>query len=59
MIKSDALLSTLIEAAPETMLKVHRTAVARLHGATDESTIAALRGSKAHRTATSWESGVR
>lgn len=50
-VTSDALLSTLIEEAPETMLKVHRTTVSRLRGATDESTIAALRSAKAERTA--------
>ncbi len=50
-VTSDALLSTLVEEAPDTMLKVHRTTVSRLRGATDESTIAALRGAKAERTA--------
>lgn len=50
-VTADALLSTLVEEAPEAMLKVHRTAVSRLPGATDESTIAALRGAKAERTA--------
>jgi hypothetical protein len=50
-VTADALLSTLIEEAPEMMLKVHRTAVSRLPGATDTSTIAALRGAKAERTA--------
>lgn len=50
-VTADALLSTLVEEAPEAMLKVHRTAVSRLPGATDESTIAALRGARAERTA--------
>lgn len=50
-ITADALLSALVEEAPDTMLRVHRTAVSRLTGATDESTIAALRGAKAERTA--------
>jgi predicted nucleic acid-binding protein len=50
-IKPDALLSTLIEEDPDTMLKVHRTAVSRLKGATDGSTLASLRRAKAHRTA--------
>jgi hypothetical protein len=42
-VTADALLSTLVEEAPETMLKVHQTVVSRLQGATNESTIAALR----------------
>lgn len=50
-VTSDAMLCTLVEEAPETMLKVHRSAVSRLRGATDASTIAALRGAKAERTA--------
>lgn len=50
-ITADALLSTLVEETPDTMLRVHRTAVSRLSGATDESTIAALRAAKAERTA--------
>lgn len=50
-VTADALLSTLVEEAPEAMLKVHRTAVSRLAGATDESTVAALRGANAERTA--------
>lgn len=37
--------------AAEAMLKVHRMAVSRLPGATDESTIVALRGAGAGRTA--------
>lgn len=50
-VTADALLSTLVEEAPEAMLKVHRTAVSRLPGATDDSTIAALRVARAERTA--------
>lgn len=50
-ITADALLCALVEEAPDTMLRVHRTAVSRLTGATDESTLAALRGAKAERTA--------
>jgi predicted nucleic acid-binding protein len=50
-ITSDDLPSTLIEEDPTTMLLVHRTAVSRLKGATDESTVAALRRAKATRTA--------
>lgn len=42
----DELFCTLIEVVPEAMLEVHRTVVARLRGATDESTIAALRASR-------------
>jgi len=50
-VTADALFSTLVEEAPEAMLKVHRMAVSRLPGATDESTIVALRGAGAGRTA--------
>lgn len=50
-ITADDLLSTLIQESPETMLMVHRTAVSRMTGATDESTLAALRGAHAVRTA--------
>lgn len=49
-ITSAALLSTLIEEVPGTMLMVHRTAFARLRGATDESTISARGAAKAERT---------
>lgn len=51
VITSDTLLSTLIEESSETMLKVHRMAVSRFPGATDESTITALRRAKVSRTA--------
>ena len=50
-ITSDALLSKLIEEAGDSMLEVHRTVVARLPGASDESTLTALRAAKAVRTA--------
>lgn len=50
-ITSDELLGSLIEEAPSVMLRVHRTVVGRLPGATDESTIAALRAAQAHRSA--------
>lgn len=58
-ITSDALLSALIEEAPETMLRVHRTAVARLRGASDESTISALRAARCERTADLMEGLLR
>lgn len=51
LLTADALLSTLIEEAGEEMLKVHRTAVSRLRGGTDESTIVALKRARAFRTA--------
>lgn len=50
-VTSDDLLSTLIQEAPDTMLAVHRTVVDRLPGATDESTIAALRAVRARQAA--------
>ena len=59
VVKSDYLLSMLIEEAPDAMLRVHRTAVAGLRGATDASTIAALRRAKAYRTADLMEELLR
>ena len=47
----DQLLSLLVSEHPPQMLAVHRTAVASLKGATDESTIAALTKAGAARTA--------
>jgi predicted nucleic acid-binding protein len=51
LLTADALLSRLVAAHPSQMLAAHRTAVARLAGATDLSTIAALRRAKATQTA--------
>lgn len=50
----DELLAGLLRAHPEEMLRVHRTSVERLKGATDESTLAALRRAGAARRPTSW-----
>jgi len=47
----DDVLCQLIALSPETMLLVHQTSVANLKGATDESTMAALRRAGAPRTA--------
>ncbi len=58
-ITSDALLSALIEEAPETMLRVYRTVVARLRGASDESTVSALRAARCERTADLMEGLLR
>lgn len=58
-VTADALLSALVEEVPETMRKVHQMVVARLQGATDESTIAALRRAKAERTADLLETLVK
>lgn len=51
LVTSDRLLSALVGEAPEEMLGVHRAAVAGLTGATDRSTLTALRAAKASRTA--------
>lgn len=51
VLTTDALLSALVEEAPEAMLRVHRTVVSRMNGATDESTLAALRRAQAGRAA--------
>ena len=48
---ADDLLSLLVEEFEDDMLVVHRIAVSRLPGATDESTIAALRRANATKTA--------
>jgi predicted nucleic acid-binding protein len=47
----DELLAGLVESHPEDMREVHRHSVAGLRGATDESTIAALKRADAPRTA--------
>jgi len=51
LLTSDVLLARLVAAHPSQMLAAHRTAVARLTGATDSSTISALRRAKATQTA--------
>lgn len=51
LLTADALLSRLIETHPSKMLAAHQTSVASLRGATDQSTLAALRRAKATRTA--------
>lgn len=51
LLSADALLSRLVAAHPSQMLAAHRTAVARLTGATDSSTISALRRAQATQTA--------
>lgn len=51
VITPDALLSALIEEVPGVMLAVHRSVVAGLRGATDDSTIVALRAAQAPRAA--------
>lgn len=51
VVTTDALLSALIEEAPAAMVGVHRTVVSRMKGATDESTLVALRRAKAVRAA--------
>lgn len=51
LLTADALLTRLFEAYPSKMIAEHRTSVARLTGATDESTVAALRRAKAMRAA--------
>ncbi|MCB0975599.1 MAG: hypothetical protein KDB86_13755 [Actinobacteria bacterium] len=48
---ADALLTRLVSIYPSRMRKVHRTAAANLRGATDLSTIAALRSARATFTA--------
>ena len=55
----DSLLSALIEQAPDAMLNAHRMAVSRLPGASDHSTIAALKRAGAIRTAHLMESLLR
>lgn len=51
MLSADALLARLVTMHPSKLLAAHRTAVERLTGATDSSTIAALRRAKAIHTA--------
>lgn len=51
LLTADALLSRLVAMYPSRMRDAHRTAVASLTGATDRSTIAALRRAKATQTA--------
>jgi len=51
LLTADALLSRLVTMYPPRMRDAHRTAVAGLTGATDRSTIAALRRAKAAQTA--------
>lgn len=51
LLTADALLCRLVTVYPEKMRNAHRTAVASLTGATDRSTIAALRRAKATQTA--------
>jgi hypothetical protein len=48
---ADALLCRLVEERPAEMVRVHRVSVSTLAGATDESTIAALRRAAAPKTA--------
>lgn len=51
LLTADALLSRLVTMYPSRMLDAHRTTVASLTGATDRSTMAALRRAKATQTA--------
>lgn len=51
LLTADDLLARLVTAYPAKMLAVHRTSVASLKGATDESTITALHRAQATRTA--------
>ena len=51
LLTADALLSRLVTMHPSRMRDAHLTTVASLIGATDESTIAALRRAKAAQTA--------
>lgn len=51
LLTADALLSRLATLHPSKMLAAHRTTVARLTGATDRSTIAALHRAEATQTA--------
>lgn len=51
LMSSDALLSLLVAEFPDGMLAAHRLAVSRHPGATDESTLAALRRAGAANTA--------
>lgn len=51
LLTADGLLSRLATTHPSRLLAAHRTAVARLAGATDNSTVAALRRAKAIQTA--------
>lgn len=51
LLAADALLSRLVTAYPSRMRDAHRTTVASLTGATDRSTIAALRRAEATQTA--------
>lgn len=55
----DELVEMLVEERPAAMLKVHRTVVAQLPGATDESTFRALRRAGAHVAAASIERLIR
>jgi len=50
-IRPDTLLSSLIRQHLPEMISVHRTVVTHLHGATDESTVSALRKAGANETA--------
>lgn len=59
LLTADALLSRLVANHPTKMLAAHRTAVASLPGAADESTLAALRRAKATRTADLMEALLR
>jgi predicted nucleic acid-binding protein len=51
LLNADALLASLVTAHPSKMLAAHRSAVASLIGATDASTLAALRRANATKTA--------
>lgn len=51
LLTADALLSRLVTMYPSRMMDAHRTTVASLTGATDQSTIAALRRAQATETA--------
>ncbi len=51
LLTADALLSRLVTMCPSRMMDAHRTTVASLTGATDQSTIAALRRAQATETA--------
>ena len=51
LLNADALLARLVTAHPSKMLAAHRSAVASLTGATDASTVAALRRANATKTA--------
>lgn len=59
LLSADALLARLVTAHPSEMLAAHRTAVARLTGATNTSTVAALRRADATQTAKLMEALLR